>query len=579
MITAENFDGDVQPPAKRPHTEPENEHFRVEDRVSTDADGVTRRQSVLVILTCEGARAVRQHILEEDDRVPPFWIPMAIVLHQLPRMRGRDYPEQTPALVRAIEPAYEGIRSQAAELRAHGRARYDLLWVLFPPDALVTWTDEFGDAACGRVVSAKYLSQRPPHFRLKVQVLGLAAACVTSAVHDLRVPEFDERPLCRMHCGLHLLEEADPLFGTLVARGKRWLSLATGVHVMTCAGALVSQGFFGDRAECAKGRCVIDSRGYSDVVLYGRPAGVAAEVDTRAASVVATAPPRLPGYSLVLHEWGTMRVDDLASTVFNRAALDELVLPAERKEAVRATVASAAAIDVPDVIAGKGGGAVILLYGPPGTGKTLTAEAVAEYLERPLLFVRAATLVGAEAGTKLGRFLALAHRWNGVVLVDEADVLLMRRDAGASTRNALVADMLVALERHDGVVILTTNRVGDFDPAVASRINFGLKYDPLDPRSRCAVWAVQLRKAAAAVRFADGRAVVDLDADGVQAWAAALAHHAINGRVIRTAIKIACSTAWHRTQPLTLDTLRKVVEQQVAFQADVASVDGHATYE
>jgi hypothetical protein len=126
------------------------------------------------------------------------------------------------------------------------------------------------------------------------------------------------------------------------------------------------------------------------------------------------------------------------------------------------------------------------------------------------------------------------------------------------------------------VVFLTTNRVGDFDAAVASRINFGLKYEPLSEDDRRAVWSVQLRKAAGRVCLLDGQDMLALDEAAVQEWARALAPHPINGRVIRTAIKIACSTAWHRKAPLALDTLRQVVAQQVAFQADVGDDAGLA---
>lgn len=37
-----------------------------------------------------------------------------------------------------------------------------------------------------------------------------------------------------------------------------------------------------------------------------------------------------------------------------------------------------------DVVAGKGSGLIFLLHGPPGVGKTMTAEAVAEFLHKPM---------------------------------------------------------------------------------------------------------------------------------------------------------------------------------------------------
>lgn len=47
-----------------------------------------------------------------------------------------------------------------------------------------------------------------------------------------------------------------------------------------------------------------------------------------------------------------------------------------------------------------------------------------------------------------------------VVLLDEADVFLEERDMKDLKRNALVSVFLRALEYYDGILILTSNRVG-----------------------------------------------------------------------------------------------------------------------
>lgn len=61
-----------------------------------------------------------------------------------------------------------------------------------------------------------------------------------------------------------------------------------------------------------------------------------------------------------------------------------------------------------------------------------------------------------------------------VVLLDEADVFLEERDMKDLNRNALVSVFLRALEYYNGIVILTSNRVGTFDEAFKSRIQLAL---------------------------------------------------------------------------------------------------------
>ena len=70
--------------------------------------------------------------------------------------------------------------------------------------------------------------------------------------------------------------------------------------------------------------------------------------------------------------------------------------------------------------------------------------------------------------SNLKRVLDLAQRWNAVVLLDEADVFLARRNNVNIARNALVSVFLRNLEYYQGILILTTNLITQCDPAFES---------------------------------------------------------------------------------------------------------------
>ncbi|KAI1254482.1 hypothetical protein MGN70_003886 [Eutypa lata] len=74
----------------------------------------------------------------------------------------------------------------------------------------------------------------------------------------------------------------------------------------------------------------------------------------------------------------------------------------------------------------------------------------------------------------LGSVLHLGKKWNCVLLLDEADVFLEERTLSDLDRNSLVSVFLRTLEYYDGVLILTSNRVGTFDEAFQSRIQLAL---------------------------------------------------------------------------------------------------------
>ncbi len=123
----------------------------------------------------------------------------------------------------------------------------------------------------------------------------------------------------------------------------------------------------------------------------------------------------------------------------------------------------------------------MLCAGQPGVGKTLTAEVYSEIIKRPLYRVHSGQLGLNVAATEaiLKDTLTRAQRWGAVMLIDEADVCIKRRDDDI-TMNAVVGVFLRVLEYFNGLLFLTTNRIDDIDDASVSRCIALIKFYPPD---------------------------------------------------------------------------------------------------
>jgi hypothetical protein len=82
--------------------------------------------------------------------------------------------------------------------------------------------------------------------------------------------------------------------------------------------------------------------------------------------------------------------------------------------------------------------------------------------------------------------------------LDEADVFLEQRADHDIHRNAIVCVFLRTLEYYQGILFLTTNRVGQIDNAIASRIHFKIKSTDLSPEQRRQIWKDFLSEATTA---------------------------------------------------------------------------------
>ncbi|KAL8339827.1 hypothetical protein RB601_006107 [Gaeumannomyces tritici] len=224
-------------------------------------------------------------------------------------------------------------------------------------------------------------------------------------------------------------------------------------------------------------------------------------------------PPRVYGYAMLNRKWLPLKIDSLRNLDevngepgFRKTRFEDLVLPRGHKKLLQALVkqhTSAGDETVPpgkefsmDIVYRKGKGLVILLHGPPGVGKTSTAECVAAELGRPLLPITCGDLGGDSRNMEksLEKFCRLAEKWRCVMLLDEADVFLGKRERGDVVRNSHVAVFLRVLEYYPGVLVLTSNRVGELDEAFRSRIHVCLFYPKLDIDSSRRIWHKNLAR-------------------------------------------------------------------------------------
>ena len=263
-----------------------------------------------------------------------------------------------------------------------------------------------------------------------------------------------------------------------------------------------------------------------------------------------------------------LEVDLIRNVEWNKQAFESLVVEEETKELVQALVTNRLEAERgTDMIDDKGNGLTILLHGGPGTGKTFTAESVAELAEKPLYRVTCGD-IGThpeEVEQYLESALHLGKIWDCVVLLDEADVFLQERTLSDLKRNALVTVFLRVLEYYDGILILTSNRVGTFDEAFKSRIQLSLHYPNLSQSQRLKVWRNLINR----LKRLDQPSI---DFDDIECYLAELAEKNMNGREIRNAITTARQLAKFKGQKVSHAHLKHVINVAGRFEAYLSTV-------
>ncbi len=249
-------------------------------------------------------------------------------------------------------------------------------------------------------------------------------------------------------------------------------------------------------------------------------------------------------FHLELHHYLWVHVDDMQPYQYQPELKQKLILPPEQTDLIDILTAEMDVL-MDDIVAGKSGGTTVLCSGPAGVGKTLTAEVYSEIIQRPLYRVHSGQLGlnVAEMEKALKETLTRAQRWGAVMLIDEADVYIKRRDDNIAA-NAVVGVFLRVLEYFNGLLFLTTNRVDDIDEAIISRCIAMIKYHPPNAADRSMIWQVMAEQFALPINAS----MID---ELVMLFPRA------TGRDIKGLTKLVAKFCQHKSVPPTIDVFMR----------------------
>ncbi|MCU0664704.1 MAG: ATP-binding protein [Myxococcota bacterium] len=123
----------------------------------------------------------------------------------------------------------------------------------------------------------------------------------------------------------------------------------------------------------------------------------------------------------------------------------------------------------------------ICLYGPPGTGKTAFAKHLATTLGRTLVTKLASDLLSMWVGgteANLRRMFRSVDPQRDILLLDEADSFFhSRAHASHGWEVTQVNELLVQMERFEGLFLCSTNLIDNFDQAAFRRFALKIRFD------------------------------------------------------------------------------------------------------
>lgn len=142
---------------------------------------------------------------------------------------------------------------------------------------------------------------------------------------------------------------------------------------------------------------------------------------------------------------------------------------------------------------------IILLHGTSGTGKTMLASVIASELEKLLLRADLSQVTDkyiGETEKHLDELFELTNKCNCVLFFDEADAVFSKRTQLSSSHdkysNISVSYLLQKIDSFEGIIVMATNLINNFDEAFLRRINYIIKLPVPNSNSREKMWKKQV---------------------------------------------------------------------------------------
>ena len=181
---------------------------------------------------------------------------------------------------------------------------------------------------------------------------------------------------------------------------------------------------------------------------------------------------------------------NLTEYQYDSSASDKLILPNNQRDLIDILVGETNFF-LEDIVSSKSTAASILCKGKPGLGKKLTAEVYSQIVRKPLYQVHSDQLGTdpSDIDGKLKTILERSARWGAVLLLNEVDIYIRKRD-NSIQHNAIVTSFLRRLESFGGIVFMTTNRSDDVDDAILDKCTAVITYNYPGDEDLHKIWVV-----------------------------------------------------------------------------------------